>query len=57
MQRSTWCLRRGLLLLARGDGKAALVDLQVVLKLKASEDHTTRARAALLDVASLRRPR
>jgi len=57
MQRSTWHLRRGLLRLARGDGKAALPDLQTVLTLKASDDHLHRARAALLEVATSARPK
>jgi hypothetical protein len=57
MQRSTWHLRRGLLRLSRGDGKAALPDLQKVLSLKASEDHLNRARAALLEVATSNRPK
>jgi hypothetical protein len=56
IQRSTWHLRRGLLRLGRGDGKVALLDLQAVLSLKASEDHVSRARAALLEVATSTRP-
>lgn len=49
---STWHLRRGLLLLQRGD-VAALKDLQRVLSLKASDDHGEQARASLLEVAKL----
>ena len=54
---STWHLRRGLLLLARGDGAAALKDLQRVLSLKATDDHLERARASLLEVAKLMKKR
>ncbi len=52
LTQSTWHLRRGLLLLQRADG-AALKDLQRVLSLKASDDHLERARASLLEVATL----
>lgn len=52
LAQSTWHLRRGLLLLARNDA-GALKDLQRVLSLKASDDHTERARSSLLQVASL----
>lgn len=53
LAQSTWHLRRGLLLLATNDGPGALKDLQRVLSLKASDDHTERARASLLQVASM----
>ena len=53
MQRSTWHLRRGLLYVERREGARALVDLQRVLSLKASDDHLDQARAALLQVAAL----
>lgn len=51
---STWALRRGLLHLEHKHKKEALADLQRVLKLRANDDHQTQARAALLQVASLR---
>jgi hypothetical protein len=51
---STWALRRGLLHLEHKRKKEALADLQLVLKLRASDDHQTQARAALLQVAALR---
>jgi len=54
---STWHLRRGLLLLGRGDGAGALKDLQRVLGLKASEDHLERARVSLLEVAKVMKKR
>jgi hypothetical protein len=54
--RSSWHLRRGLLHVERADRAAALVDLQAVLKLKASEDHTAQAQKALLVVATLPKP-
>jgi hypothetical protein len=39
--------------LERREGARALVDLQRVLSLKASDDHLDQARAALLQVAAL----
>ena len=53
--RSTWALRRGLLHLERGRREPALADLQLVLKLRANDDHQTQARAALLQVAALKK--
>lgn len=53
IQQSTWHLRRGLLRLGRREGALALADLQRVLSLKASDDHTEQARAGLLQVAAL----
>jgi predicted neuraminidase len=53
LAQSTWHLRRGLLLLAKNDGAGALKDLQRVLSLKASDDHTERARSSLLQVAAM----
>jgi hypothetical protein len=53
VQRSTWHLRRGLLWLERREASRALVDLQRVLALQASEDHLEQAREALLQVAAL----
>lgn len=50
---STWYLRRGTLHLAARRRGEALADLQAVLRLNASEDHTTEARKALLAVAQL----
>lgn len=54
--RSSWHLRRGTLHVERRDRAAALVDLQMVLKLKASEDHTAQAQKALLAVAAMPKP-
>jgi hypothetical protein len=54
--RSSWHLRRGTLHVERGDRAAALVDLQMVLKLKASDDHTAQAHKALLAVATMAKP-
>lgn len=51
--RSTWHLRRALLLLDAGLGREAVLDLQAVLKLKAAADHEEAARSALLKAASL----
>lgn len=51
LARSSWHLRRGTLHLAARDRAAALADLQAVLRLKASEDHTAQAQKALLAVA------
>jgi hypothetical protein len=51
--RSSWHLRRGTLHVERGDRAAALVDLQMVLKLKASDDHAAQAHKALLAVATM----
>lgn len=51
--RSSWHLRRGTLHLAARRRGEALADLQAVLKLNASEDHTTEARKGLLAVAQL----
>jgi len=50
--RSSWHLRRGTLYVERGDRASALLDLQMVLKLKASDDHTAQAHKALLAVAT-----
>jgi hypothetical protein len=52
--RSTWALRRGLLHLEHNRKEPALADLQLVLKLRANDDHQTQARAALLQVAALK---
>lgn len=54
--RSSWHLRRGLLHVERQDRTAALGDLQMVLKLKASDDHTAQAQKALLAVAAMPKP-
>lgn len=56
LTRSSWHLRRGALHIERQDRAAALTDLQAVLKLKASEDHTAQAQKALLVVATLAKP-
>ena len=53
MARSTWSLRRGLLCIELGDRDGALADLQLVLRLKASEPQLEQARRALLKVAAL----
>jgi hypothetical protein len=53
--RSNWALRRGLAHLERSERAAALVDLQLVLKLKANDGHVEQARAALLRVAALKK--
>lgn len=55
--KSTWALRRGLVHLDKGHRDDALKDLQLVLKLRASEEHQDQARQALLRVAALRRGR
>ncbi len=52
---STWSLRRGLLHLENKRKQAALADLQQVLKLRASDDHQSQARAALLQIAALKK--
>ena len=52
---STWALRRGLIHLEKGHRDDALKDLQLVLKLRASEEHQVQARQALLRVAALKR--
>lgn len=49
--RSTWLLRKGLVLLALDRRSDAARALQEVLKLRASEDHERQARKALLDAA------
>jgi hypothetical protein len=54
--RSSWHLRRGTLHLAARHRAGALADLQAVLRLKASDDHTTQAQKALLAVAELPAP-
>jgi len=54
--RSSWHLRRGTLHVERQDRAAALADLQMVLRLKASEDHTAQAQRALLVVAMWAKP-
>ncbi len=54
--RSSWHLRRGTLHVDRQDRAAALADLQLVLKLKASDDHTAQAQRALLVVATWAKP-
>jgi hypothetical protein len=54
--RSSWHLRRGALHVERHDRAAALADLQMVLKLKASDDHTAQAQKALLVVATMPKP-
>lgn len=51
--KSTWHLRRGLLLIEGKNRDGAVKDLLAVLKLKASEDHTTQAQKALLAAAQL----
>jgi hypothetical protein len=55
--RSTWRLRRGLLLLAHNNKAAAVQDLTEVLKLRATDDHQAQARRALLQAAQLGKPR
>jgi regulator of sirC expression with transglutaminase-like and TPR domain len=55
LARSTWALRRGLLYAELGERSGALADLQLVLKLKASEPHLEQARRALLKVAALKK--
>jgi hypothetical protein len=54
--RSSWHLRRGTLHAERGDRAAALVDLQMVLKLKASDEHAAQAHKPLLAVATMTKP-
>jgi hypothetical protein len=56
LTRSSWHLRRGTLHVERHDRAGALADLQTVLKLKASEDHTAQAQKALLAVAAMPKP-
>ena len=51
--KSTWAMRRGLAFLERRERDKALLDLQLVLKLKANDGHLEQARAALLRVAQL----
>jgi len=57
VSKSSWHLRRGLLLTEAGDRDGAVKDLLAVLKLKASEDHTTQANKALLAAAQMKKPR
>ncbi len=51
--RSTWHLRRGLLHVEGRNREDAVRDLLLVLKLKASDDHTAQAQKALLAAAQL----
>lgn len=51
--RSTWHLRRGLLHVEGRNREEAVRDLLLVLKLKASDDHTAQAQKALLAAAQL----
>ena len=51
--RSTWTLRRGLCFLDAGDGKAAVADLQAVVKLAAVDEHVARAKKGLLEAAGI----
>lgn len=55
LAKSTWALRRGLLHLESARKAEALADLQLVLKLRVNDDHQTQARAALLQVAALKK--
>lgn len=55
VSKSSWHLRRGLLLLEAGARDPAVKDLLAVLKLKASDDHTTQANKALLVAAQMKK--